>query len=87
MRKRKYEPGDVDLLCSPLADAFTRCLDANGWMIIRNPRDVQPGEPGPRWFLNEPSDDCPDWCDNGIDDEGTKEKRPTLKVIIGGKEA
>jgi hypothetical protein len=56
MRKRKYEPGDVDLLCSPLADAFTRCLDANGWCIVRNPRDVQPGELAHRWFLNEPAE-------------------------------
>jgi hypothetical protein len=43
---------------SPAADEFTIALDRCGWMIVPQP---QFGDR--RWFMNYPSDACPEWVD------------------------
>jgi hypothetical protein len=53
-------------LLTGLSDDIAKWLDRLGWMIIGQPQyddgDYQPSY----WFLEEPSDDCPVWCDNGV---------------------
>ena len=65
---------DCRLLSGPKADAFTLALDRMGWKIVMN-RPLDPGEMPRRWSLNDPCDDCPDWCDNGTP------SRPKLTVV------
>ena len=58
-----------DGLLSALHDDITRWLDRHGWMVVVQPQhdgQLHGGEPS-YWFLREPNDDCPAWCDNGMD--------------------
>jgi hypothetical protein len=48
----------LSLLMGPAADEFTVALDRCGWMIVPQP---QFGDR--RWFMNYPSDACPEWAD------------------------
>jgi hypothetical protein len=70
------------LLISPEADRFTKALDSCGWMIVPNRPPWKR-----RWHLNEPSDDCPDWCLNGVCDEGRGQvasyKNEAARLILG----
>ena len=65
---------------SPAADEFAIALDRCGWMIVQQP---QFGDR--RWFMNYPSDACPEWADNDVPGEPPT-ARPRLRVIDGGKE-
>ena len=47
----------LTLLMSPAADEFAIALDRCGWMIVQQP---QFGDR--RWFMNYPSDACPEWA-------------------------
>src|SRR5436190_5441706 len=49
----------LTLLMSPAADEFAIALDRCGWMIVQQP---QFGDR--RWFMNYPSDVCPEWADH-----------------------
>jgi hypothetical protein len=69
----------LTLLMSSAADEFAIALDRCGWMIVQQP---QFGER--RWFMNHPSDGCPEWADNSVPEEPVV-PRPRLKVIAGGK--
>jgi hypothetical protein len=68
----------LTLLMSPAADEFAIALDRCGWMIVQQP---QFGDR--RWFMNHPSDACPEWADNDVPEEPLV--RPRLRVIDGGK--
>jgi hypothetical protein len=46
----------LSLLMGPAADDFTVALDRCGWMIVPQPQFGQR-----RWFMNHPSDACPEW--------------------------
>ena len=61
------------------ADAFAIALDRCGWMIVQQP---QFGDR--RWFMNYPSDACPEWADNDVPEEPPM-PRPRLRVVVGGK--
>src|SRR4051794_37094731 len=67
----------LTLLMSPADDGFAIALDRCGWMIVQQP---QFGDR--RWFMNYPSDACPEWADNDV--PGTM-PRPRLRVVVGGK--
>ena len=54
----------LTLLMSPAADEFTIALDRCGWMIVPQP---QFGDR--RWFMNYPSDACPEWADKHVPEE------------------
>jgi hypothetical protein len=69
----------LTLLMSSAADQFAIALDRCGWMIVQQP---QFGDC--RWFMNYPSEACPDWADNDVP-EGPLEVRRRLRVIDGGK--
>jgi len=60
-------------------DEFAIALDRCGWMIVQQP---QFGDR--RWFMNYPSDACPEWADNDVPGEPLT-PRPRLRVIDGGK--
>ena len=64
---------------SPAADEFAIALDRCGWMIVQQP---QFGDR--RWFMNCPSDACPEWADNDVPKEPPA-PQPRLRVIDGGK--
>jgi len=68
----------LTLLMSPAADEFAIALDRCGWMIVQQP---QFGDR--RWFMNHPSDACPEWADNDVPEKPLV--RPRLRVIDGGK--
>jgi hypothetical protein len=68
----------LTLLMSPAADEFAIALDRCGWMIVQQP---QFGDR--RWFMNYPSDACPEWADNDVPEEPAPS--PRLRVIDGGK--
>jgi hypothetical protein len=65
-------------LMSPAADEFTIALDRCGWMIVPQP---QFGDC--RWFMNYPSDACPEWADKHVPKPTAP--WPRLRVIDGGK--
>jgi hypothetical protein len=75
-----------DLLMSPEADDFARALDMLGWKIVS-----QADTDGRRWFMNEPSDNCPAWADNECpwlqppQHASPSQPKPTLRVIDGGR--
>jgi hypothetical protein len=69
----------LTLLMSPAADEFAIALDRCGWMIVQQP---QFGDR--RWFMNYPSDACPEWADNDVPEEPPM-PRPRLRVVGGGK--
>src|ERR1700757_5480288 len=69
----------LTLLMSPAADEFAIALDRCGWMIVQQP---QFGDR--RWFMNYPSDACPEWADNDVPEEPPA-LQPRLRVIDGGK--
>jgi hypothetical protein len=69
----------LSLLMGPAADEFTVALDRCGWMIVPQP---QFGDR--RWFMNLPSDACPEWADNDVPEEPPA-AWPRLRVIDGGK--
>ena len=69
----------LTLLMSPAADEFAIALDRCGWMIVQQP---QFGDR--RWFMNYPSDVCPEWADNDVPEEPPA-PWPRLRVIDGGK--
>jgi hypothetical protein len=71
---RAEEAKALSLLMGLAADEFTVALDRCGWMIVPQP---QFGER--RWFMNYPSDACPE-SDNDVPEEP-----PRLRVIDGGK--
>jgi hypothetical protein len=71
----------LTLLMSPAADEFTIALDRCGWMIVPQ---SQFGDR--RWFMNNPSDACPQWADNDVPEEPSA-PWPRLRVIDGGKNA
>ena len=68
----------LTLLMSPAADEFAIALDRCGWMIVQQP---QFGDR--RWFMNHPSDACPEWAYNDVPEKPLV--RPRLRVIDGGK--
>lgn len=68
----------LTLLMSPAADEFAITLDRCGWMIVQQPRFGDR-----RWFMNYPSDACPEWADNDVPEEPAPS--PRLRVIDGGK--
>ena len=68
----------LTLLMSPAADEFAIALDRCGWMIVQQP---QFGDR--RWFMNYPSDACPEWADDDVPEEPAPS--PRLRVIDGGK--
>ncbi len=68
----------LTLLMSFAADEFAIALDRCGWMIVQQP---QFGDR--RWFMNYPSDACPEWADNDVPGEPPTPTR--LRVIDGGK--
>src|SRR5258708_20175710 len=63
------------LLMSPAADEFAIALDRCGWMIVQQ---RQFGDR--RWFMNHPSDACPEWADNDGPEEPPT-PRPPLRAI------
>jgi hypothetical protein len=69
----------LTLLMSPAADEFAIALDRCGWMIVQQP---QFGDR--RWFMNCPSDACPEWAENDVPKEPPA-PQPRLRVIDGGK--
>ena len=69
----------LTLLMSPAADEFAIALDRCGWMIVQQP---QFGDR--RWFMNYPSDTCPEWADNDVPKEPPT-PQPRLRLIDGGK--
>jgi hypothetical protein len=69
----------LSLLMGPAANEFTVALDRCGWMIVPQP---QFGDR--RWFMNHPSDACPEWADNDVPEEPPA-AWPRLRVIDGGK--
>jgi len=69
----------LTLLMSAAADEFTLALDRCGWMIVPQP---QFGDR--RWFMNYPSDACPEWADKDAAEEPPA-PWPRLRVIDGGK--
>jgi hypothetical protein len=69
----------LTLLMSSAADEFAIALDRCGWMIAKQP---QFGDG--RWFMNCPSDACPEWADNDVPAEPPT-RQPRLRVIAGGK--
>jgi hypothetical protein len=69
----------LTLLMGAAADEFTVALDRCGWMIVPQPQF------GPRrWFMNRPSNACPEWADNDVP-EKPPAPRPRLRLIDGGK--
>jgi hypothetical protein len=67
------------VLMGPAADEFTVALDRCGWMIVPQPQF------GPRrWFMNRPSNVCPEWADNDVP-EKPPAPWPRLRLINGGK--
>jgi hypothetical protein len=69
----------LTLLMSPAADEFAIALDQCGWMIVQQ---RQFGDR--RWFMNYPSDACPEWADNDVPKEPLV-PGARLRVIDGGK--
>jgi len=69
----------LTLLMSLAADEFTIALDRCGWMIVPQP---QFGDRS--WFMNYPSDACPEWADKHVPEEPSA-PWPRLRVIDGGK--
>ena len=64
---------------SPAADEFTVALDRCGWMIVPQPQFGQR-----RWFMNHPSDACPEWADKDVPEEPPA-ARSRLRLIDGSK--
>jgi hypothetical protein len=69
----------LTVLMGAAADEFTLALDRCGWMIVPQPQF------GPRrWFMNRPSNACPEWADNDVP-EKPRRPGPRLRLIDGGK--
>jgi hypothetical protein len=64
----------LTLLMSHAADEFAIALDRCGWMIVQQP---QFGDR--RWFMNYPSDACPEWADNDV-----PEQPPSVPATLAG---
>lgn len=69
----------LTLLMSPAADEFAIALDRCGWMIVPQPQFGQR-----RWFMNRPSNACPEWADNDVP-EKPPAAWPRLRLIDGSK--
>src|SRR4029077_13369963 len=67
------------VLMGPAADEFTVALDRCGWMIVPQPQFGHR-----RWFMNHPSNACPEWADNDVPKEPPM-LQSRLRVIEGGK--
>ena len=67
------------VLMGPAADEFTVALDRCGWMIVPQPQFGQR-----RWFMNRPSNACPEWADNDVP-EKPPAAWPRLRLIDGSK--
>ena len=67
------------VLMGPAADEFTVALDRCGWLLVLQPQF------GPRrWFMNRPSNACPEWADNDVPEKPLA-AWPRLRLIDGGK--